>query len=107
MEREYNKLVRDNIPEIIESEGNTPIMRVLDMEDYKICLFEKLKEEVFEFQADESIEELSDVLEVIDALKAVLKYSDDLIEEVKAQKAKKNGKFQKRLFLEKVITNEI
>lgn len=34
MERVYNKLVRDNIPSIIESNGETPITRILSDEEY-------------------------------------------------------------------------
>ena len=35
MERIYNKLVRDNIPSIIEGKGETPITRILNEEEYK------------------------------------------------------------------------
>ena len=35
MERTYNKLVRDNIPNIIKSNGETPITRILTNEEYK------------------------------------------------------------------------
>ena len=35
MERIYNKLVRDNIPSIIEGNGETPITRILNEEEYK------------------------------------------------------------------------
>ena len=34
MERIYNKLVRDNIPSIIEGNGETPITRILNEEEY-------------------------------------------------------------------------
>ena len=35
MEKTYNKLVRDNIPNIIKSNGETPITRILTNEEYK------------------------------------------------------------------------
>ena len=35
MERIYNKLVRDNIPSIIEGNGETPITRILNEGEYK------------------------------------------------------------------------
>lgn len=35
MERIYNKLIRDNIPQIIEDKGETPIIRTLDDVEYK------------------------------------------------------------------------
>lgn len=38
MERVYNKLVRDNIPNIIEQKGEFPITRILNEEEYKIEL---------------------------------------------------------------------
>lgn len=45
MERIYNKLVRDNIPEIIKSNGELPITRKLTKQEYKIALENKLEEE--------------------------------------------------------------
>ena len=38
MERIYNKLVRDNIPNIIELKGETPVTRILNDDVYKIEL---------------------------------------------------------------------
>lgn len=35
MERVYNKLVRDKIPNIIEEKGETPVIKVLNENDYK------------------------------------------------------------------------
>lgn len=45
MERIYNKLVRDNIPEIIKSKNEIPVTRVLNDEKYKKELEKKLFEE--------------------------------------------------------------
>ena len=35
MEKIYNKLVRDKIPKIIENDGETPVVRVLNDNEYK------------------------------------------------------------------------
>ena len=45
MERTYNKLVRDNIPDIIISNEETPVTRILNDEEHKKALEEKLYEE--------------------------------------------------------------
>ena len=65
MERIYNKLVRDKIPNIIEEKGETPVVKVLDEINYKKELEKKLYEEykeVIEANGDERIEELADML---------------------------------------------
>ena len=45
MERTYNKLIRDNIPEIIISKREKPVTRILSDEEYKMALEDKLYEE--------------------------------------------------------------
>ena len=45
MERTYNKLIRDNIPEIIISNQEQPVTRILNDEEYKKALEDKLHEE--------------------------------------------------------------
>ena len=71
MEKVYNKLVRDNIPNIIKSNGEIPIIRILDNDEYKKELENKLYEEyqeVLNSSEDDRIEELADMLEIIKAL---------------------------------------
>lgn len=66
------KLVRDKIPEIIENSGKEPIIRVLEDTEYKEELLKKLYEEYNEVieakTKEETLEECSDVLEVLIAL---------------------------------------
>lgn len=45
MERIYNKLVRDKIPNIIKEKRETPVVRILDEIEYKNELEKKLYEE--------------------------------------------------------------
>ena len=105
MEKIYNKLVRDKIPEIIENDGEKPIVRVLNDNEYKKKLEKKLKEEYEEFliaeKKSERLEELADMLEVIRTL-ALLEDEDiQFIIDIMDKKREKRGGFTKKLFLEK------
>lgn len=109
MERIYNKLVRDKIPNIIEEKGETPVVKTLDEIEYKKELEEKLYEEYKEVigaNGDDRVEELADMLEVI---KALANLEDKNLNDVIAiadKKREKRGAFEKRIFLEKVIESK-
>lgn len=62
----YNKLVRDNILEIISNNNQKSSYHIATDEEYKNKLLEKLKEEVCEFITDKNEEELADIFEVIE-----------------------------------------
>ena len=49
MEKNYNKLVRDNIPDIIRSNGETPVTKILDNTEYKKDEAKNFFESVWEF----------------------------------------------------------
>lgn len=102
MRREYNKLVRDKIPQIIERNGEKPICRVLGPEEYREQLCRKLREEMDEFLEENSPEELADLYEVADAL-AQLLGGKEKIAELQRRKRETNDAFEKRVFLESVI----
>ena len=61
--KQYHKLIRDNIPNIIESKGGKAEIRILSDEEYPIYLEAKLDEEVGEYHRDKTAEELADILE--------------------------------------------
>lgn len=102
MSRTYNKLVRDNIPAIIEAEGLIARTRILNENEYVEELIRKLKEEVEEFTETPNTEELSDIVEVLEALRLAMGISPKTLEAARKRKADKNGKFQKRIYLESV-----
>lgn len=110
MERIYNKLVRDNIPEIIRGNGEEPVCHVLNDNDYWDALLKKDTEELLEVKEASSIaerkKELADKLELIRAMAEFNGFTFEEIVEEADKKASKNGAFQKRLFLEKVITKK-
>ena len=93
----YNKLVRDNIPEILDAKGVSYEKRVADEEEYKVELLRKLNEEISEFSTEGDVEELADVLEVIEALKKLPEYEN--VEEIRLKKREERGGFDKRLIL--------
>ena len=102
MSKKYGKLVRDRIPEIIRANGEVPVTRELDDKEYLAELVKKLKEEVDEFAADHSVEELADIKEVMIALREALGIHAGELEDVRRKKATKNGRFKKRIYLESV-----
>lgn len=109
MERIYNKLVRDKIPNIIEKKGEIPVTKILDDISYKEELEKKLYEEykeVIEASGNDRIEELADLLEVIRALANL--ENKDLVDIIKVadDKREKRGAFKDKIFLEKVIESE-
>ena len=98
----HNKLVRDKIPEIIGNTGKTAYSHILTKEEYIAELDKKLNEECVEYQADKSLEELADMLEVMYAIAEARGYSVAELERVRAEKAEKRGGFKDRIFLERV-----
>ena len=99
----YNKLVRDRIPEIIESSGKTCTVEILSDEDYLRMVDAKLDEELAEYHKDQNIEELADLLEVIYAATTARGYSIEQLETVRAEKAAKRGSFYKKILLKEVV----
>ena len=97
---QYNKLVRDLIPDIIEKEGKQYQTRTLSDTAYQQELIKKLQEEVTEFTEVPNLEELADILEVIHALAESLGADMTTVEGIRRQKVVERGGFEKRIFLE-------
>lgn len=110
MEKVFNKLVRDKMPNIIRNNNEEPITRILNDEEYKIELEKKLLEEYNEVLNAKNIdylEELADMLEVIDALASTQNKTLEDIIKIKENKREKRGTFKNKIFLEKTIgTNQ-
>lgn len=103
--KEYNKLVRDNIPEIISKDGAKPVTRVLNDEEFKKELLKKLmkeSQEVVEAVVDkkELIKEIGDVFEVLDSIINVFNIDAEEIKRIKQERKEKRGGFDKKIFLE-------
>ena len=98
----YNKLVRDKIPEIINSDGRVAVTRKLNDIEYLNELNKKLQEEVSEYLEDNNVEELADIVEVIYGILDFKNVSIEEFEIIRKNKVNKRGAFNKKIFLEKV-----
>lgn len=94
MERKvFNKLVRNKIPDMLAKNGGEPETEVLNDEKYKICLYEKLKEECEEtvnsYSKENLAEELADLLEVMMAISKINGIDFAKIENIRLTKKRK------------------
>lgn len=96
----YNKLVRDKIPGYIIEKGGVPIIHIAGDIEYWQKLKEKLFEEVKEFTDSETIEEVADIQEVIDAICKYKKFNKKKLELLKNKKVKERGAFKNKIILE-------
>ena len=107
MEKIYNKLVRDKIPEICIENGEHPFTRTLNNDEYWHYLIEKDKEELEEVRTASSKDdikmELADKLEIIRAMAIYNGFSLQEIIDIADEKSEKRGGFSKKIFLEKVV----
>ncbi len=99
----YNKLVRDKIPENINKKiGKKCKYTILDDTMYLQELNKKVLEEANEFIEENSMEELGDLMEVINAIIKLKGYKMEEVYKIMKSKAEKNGIFNDKIYLEYV-----
>ena len=96
---DYNKAIRDKIPEIIEKSGNKPNIKTLSDDEFLKELENKLVEELEEYQGSKDVEELADILEVIYRIASLRGKSAEQLDEIRKGKSSERGAFEKNLFL--------
>ena len=99
---EYNKLVRDKIPEIIETDGKTPIIKSIDGLKLKQALVKKLTEEGEEYLESLETEEIADLLEILHGLMEAQGVSYEEVEKIRLSKKEERGGFSQGLILREV-----
>lgn len=99
---QYNKLVRDKIPEIITASGKTCKTEILSHEAYLQKLDEKLNEELAEYQQSKSLEELADLLEVMGAVVRARGSTWEELTQIRKAKRAERGAFDQKILLVEV-----
>ncbi len=100
-----NKLVRDGILPDMERMRQQVVYRTLNDEAFLKALAAKLVEEAQEFSLEstqESLKELADVLEVVEALAGQLGSDFEQLRALQLKRRQKRGGFQDRTFIETV-----
>ncbi len=100
---QYNKLVRDEIPQIIRDNWDCPVTRIAFGEEFFERLKDKLTEETKEYLESNNPEELADILEVIHALAEQHDISMDKLEEMRLAKQASRWAFKRKIILEHTI----
>ena len=100
---DYDKLVRDKIPEIIEASGKKYVIENCNSpQEINRRLIEKLEEEGNEFLESNEIEELADLLQIVYSLIENNSWELGDIEKIRTEKQAARGGFSKGIILKKV-----
>lgn len=97
------KLVRDKIPDIIESAKKECMYYIARNKEYEVFLYEKMQEELNEFIESPSVEEAADMYEVFLSILKFHKIPLSHVKKYRGVKLEERGGFLKRVILQKVF----
>lgn len=99
----YNKLVWDNVPELIKEKGKECEVRVLDKEEFELELMRKVEEEASALpettSRQELIDELADVVTCIEYIKNVKNITELELADALERHSRRKGRFENRFYL--------
>lgn len=98
--KQYNKLVRDKIPEILKEKRVKFKTHTAGKKEYLDKLYEKFIEEFEEFKAKPSTEEFADIMEVLEFIGKYHKFDLGEVKLAKKMKQMTRGSFNKRIILD-------
>jgi len=98
----YNKLIRDNISDILISKGKKFKTHKATQDEYLEHLYLKVIEELMEFRNDPSEKEIGDIYEVLQAIEIYHNLNKDEIKAEQILKRNIRGGFYNGIILEEV-----
>ena len=101
----HDKLVRDNIPKIINDQDNQSCeyYTIEDEDEYFKYLVKKVVEEINEFYHNPISEEMPDVMEVLMSIIKLKNIDVHTVESTRIKKLLEKGRFDKKYVLKRVI----
>ncbi|MBC3803140.1 hypothetical protein GH808_01605 [Acetobacterium fimetarium] len=99
MKVEYNKLVRDKVPEIIRESGRACEYKILGQSEIRTALKDKLLEKAQVFMNSPSEDELSDIYELLETIVEAFDYEPLHIDYLKIQNKENKGSYSEKVFL--------
>lgn len=104
--REFRKLVRGRVPEIIRESGSVPVIRTVEGKEWRNALIQKLREEVEEMgrakSREQFLEEAADVYEVLLTAVNEAGFVDADLQSAAKKKRAERGSFSGHVWLEYV-----
>ena len=99
----YNKLVWDNVPDLIREKGKECEVRELSDEEFEIELLKKVEEEASALpetaSRQELIDEMADIVTVLEYIKELKGITELDIADALERHQRKRGRFEKKVFL--------
>lgn len=101
----YNKLVRDNIPDIIQAKReHCEVRRITDVQEFQQELFKKIKEEATSLSMSRTkadfLEEYADLLTVLETVTELLDIKPEEIATIRSENLLRKGTYKHQLFLQ-------
>lgn len=99
----YNKLVWDNVPDLIREKGKDCEVRALDDEEFEVELLKKVEEEASALpetaSRQELIDELADVVTCVEYIKHIKGITELELADALERHARRKGRFEKKMYL--------
>lgn len=100
--KSYDKLVRDNIPDMIKKSGKQCDIDIIKDDRILEYLYVKLHEEIFELLDSENLDEIADVLEVVFSIGKRYGFTEDEMLIKRNEKKSQSGGFENHILLKNV-----
>jgi predicted house-cleaning noncanonical NTP pyrophosphatase (MazG superfamily) len=99
----YNKLVWDNVPDLIREKGKECEIRTLTSEEFEIELLKKVEEEASALpetgSRQELIDELADVVTCVEYIKTIKNITELELADALERHSRRKGRFEKKHYL--------